>query len=173
MREILNLLLIQSKIFRIKPFKSAVKSGFFVLECLNGNMNTEVKNSIFTLLYAMVLIDRRVVKVEMVAFFANIEELLGKYEGVKSLRAKDVISTWFMQNYKIVLNEMKTPNKTDYMLAHAEKLKDYSHRYEVFDIMNIIAHADENFHDEERKFLDEVAQIWGIESENHLPFHET
>ena len=126
-------------------------------------MNNEIKDSIFSLLYAMVLIDRRVVKVEMDTFFATIEDLLETVEDVESLRAKDVISNWFMKSYKTVLKEMKTPGRGEFMLAHVENLKTYTHRKQVFHIMNIIAHADEDFHDEERKFLNRVANIWGLE----------
>ena len=125
-------------------------------------MNTEIKDSIFSLLYAMVLIDKRVVKVEMDTFFARIEGFLGLIEDVESLRAKDIIANWFVQNYKNVLREMKTPNREQFMLTHVGKLKTYMHREQVFHIMQIIAHADEEFHDDEKAFLDDVAQIWGI-----------
>ena len=126
-------------------------------------MNTEIKDSIFTLLYAMVLIDNRVVKVEMDSFFASIEGLLEIIEDVENLRAKDIITNWFMKNYKHILQEMKTPDREDFMLAHVEKLKTYSNRKQVFHALSIIAHADENFHNEERKLLDKVAHCWGIE----------
>ncbi len=131
-------------------------------------MNAEIKDGIFTLLYAMVLIDRRVVKVEMDTFFATVEDLLETIEDVENLRAKDVVANWFMRSYKTVLKEMKTPGREEFMLAHVETLKAYSHRRQVFHIMNIIAHADEHFHDEERKFLNRVAHIWGLEDS-----HET
>ncbi len=129
-------------------------------------MNTEIKDSIFSLLYAMVLIDKRVVKVEMDAFFARIEGFLGLFEDIESLRAKDIIANWFVQNYKDVLREMKTPHREQYMLSHAENLKTYLYREHVFNIMQIIAHADEEFHEQEKAFLYKVAQIWGL-PENH------
>ena len=125
-------------------------------------MNTEIKDSIFTLLYAMVLIDNRVVKVEMDSFFASIEGLLEIIEDVESLRAKDIITNWFMKNYKHILQEMKSPEREDFILVHVEKLKTYSNRQQVFHALSIIAHADENFHNEERKLLDKVAYCWGI-----------
>lgn len=126
-------------------------------------MNTKVQHSIFSLLYAMVLIDSRVVKVEMDTFFARIERFLGTIEDIDSLRAKGLIANWFVQNYKNILKEMKSPNRVDFMLAHVENLKAYDYKDQVFDIMSIIAHADEDFHDEERKFLEKVGRIWAIE----------
>lgn len=126
-------------------------------------MNAKIQNSIFSLLYAMVLIDNRVVKVEMDTFFARIEGFLRAIEDTESLRAKGLIANWFVQNYKNILKEMKSSNRVDFMLAHVENLKDYNYREQVFDILNIIAHADEDFHDEERVFLEKVGRIWGIE----------
>ena len=127
-------------------------------------MNTKVQHSIFSLLYAMVLIDKRVVKVEMDTFFASIEGFLETIENVESLRAKDIIANWFVKNYKSILKEMKTSNREEFMLAHVKNLKSYSNRQQIFHIMSIIAHADEDFHDEERKFLNKVAHVWGLES---------
>lgn len=127
-------------------------------------MNDEIRDSIFTILYAMVLIDKRVVKVEMDTFFATIEGFLETIEDVESLRAKDIIANWFVKNYKTILREMKTPDREEFMLTHVEKLKAYSNRKQIFHIMNIIAHADEDFHEEEKKFLGKVAHVWGLES---------
>ena len=126
-------------------------------------MNVDIKDSIFTLLYAMVLIDNRVVKVETDTFFATIEEFLETIEDVESLRAKDIIANWFVKNYKSILKEMKTSNREEFMLAHVKNLKSYGNRQKIFHIMSVIAHADEDFHDEERKFLSKVAHVWGLE----------
>ena len=126
-------------------------------------MNVDIKDSIFTLLYAMVLIDNRVVKVEMDTFFATIEEFLETIEDVENLRAKDIIANWFVKNYKSILKAMKTSNREEFMLAHVENLKSYSNKKQIFHMMSIIAHADEDFHDEERDFLNKVARVWQLE----------
>lgn len=125
-------------------------------------MNTKIYDSIFSLLYAMVLIDNRVVKVEMDTFFARIESFLVDIEDLRTLRAKGFVANWFIKNYKNILRDMKTPNRVNFMLTHAERLKSYIHRAQVFEIMKIIAHADEDFHEEEYMFLQKVANIWGI-----------
>lgn len=127
------------------------------------SMNSEVKDSVFSLLYAVVLIDKRVVKVETETFFAKLEGFLHTFEGIEELRAKDIIANWFIKNYKNILKEMKTSRREGFLLNHVENLKTYGKREQVFHMMSIVAHADDDFHDEERAFLTKVAGIWGLE----------
>jgi len=60
-------------------------------------VNTQQRNSLFTLLYAMVLIDNRVVRVEVDQFFRALEAFMKETEFINSLKAKSTISTWFQK----------------------------------------------------------------------------
>lgn len=126
-------------------------------------MDDQQRHSVFTLLYAIVLIDNRVIKVEVDLFFARVESFLKTTKLVESLKAKAIISNWFVQNYKDILHEMKLPNRKDYLIGHVENLKFYGQRQDVFNIMLEIAHADNEFHTDEREFLKTVAQIWKLD----------
>jgi len=127
-------------------------------------MNDKETHSVFCLLYAMVLIDNRVVKVEVDLFFARIEGFLKENKFIEALRAKTIISDWFVQNYKDILKEMKSPNRQSYMLRHAETLKHYRFRQAVFDIMKEIAMADNEYHENERLFLEKISVIWSLDA---------
>jgi len=48
----------------------------------------------------LVLIDKRVIRVEMDQFFITLEEFLTNVSFIDTLRAKSYISNWFVQNYK-------------------------------------------------------------------------
>jgi uncharacterized tellurite resistance protein B-like protein len=126
-------------------------------------MTEQDKNSIFYLLYAMVLIDNRVVKVEMDMFFAMIESFLKTVFYAETLTAKATITNWFMQNYKTVLTEMRRPNRETYLLEHVEALKAYGHKEHVFNMMKEIAIADGEYHDDERLLLEKISNIWNID----------
>jgi uncharacterized tellurite resistance protein B-like protein len=127
-------------------------------------MNDTQTHSVFYLLYAMVLVDKRVLKVETDLFFARVEGFLRTSKSIETLRAKTIISDWFVQNYKDIMREMKSSNRTSYVLEHVENLKHYRHRQDVFDMMLEMAMADNEFHDEERKLLNRVSEIWGLEA---------
>ena len=125
-------------------------------------MNNNDRHSIFTLLYAVVLIDNRVVKVEVDRFFARIEMFLIQIDYADILTAKSIISTWFVQNYKNILSEMKSPERDAFLLKHVDSLKLYNHRRDVFNIMNEIALADKELHETEEQFLDKVISAWQL-----------
>jgi len=116
----------------------------------------------FYLLYAMVLIDNRVVKVEMDLFFAIIETFLRTTLHTEALTAKATITNWFMQNYKTVLSEMRTPVRETHLLKHAEALKAFSHKEHVFAMMKEIAISDNEYHDDERLLLEKISKIWEL-----------
>ena len=120
------------------------------------------RHCIFTLLYAVVLIDNRVKKVEVDLFFARIESFLHKTNFIETVEAKAIISDWFVQNYKFILSKMKSPNKENFLLGYVKELKFYLNRQEVFDVMEEIAMSDEEYHDDEKEFITKVAKIWGI-----------
>ena len=123
-------------------------------------MDDAQRHSILSLLYAVVLIDNRVVKVEVDLFFARIEDFLKRANDIETLKAKSVISTWFVQNYKHILTEMKSPNRDIFIFKHVENLKLYTYRQDVYDMMTDIALSDDEYHDDERRFLDKVSNIW-------------
>jgi len=123
-------------------------------------MNTDQRHSMFTLLYAMVLIDRRVLRIEVDQFFIAIEDFLERVDFIDSLKAKALISNWFVQHYKNILAEMKSPNLEHFLLRHVETLRFYEHRVVIYEMMQQIAHADNDFHNLEKEFLEKVAELW-------------
>jgi len=125
-------------------------------------MNDHQRHSIFSLLYAVVLIDNRVVKVEVDMFFAKIESYLAQTSFIETLKAKSIISTWFVQNYKNILTEMKSPDREAFILKFVEDLKHYRQRQDIYDIMKEIALSDDEYHDEERQFLEKVSDNWNL-----------
>jgi len=125
-------------------------------------VTNDQKDSMFTLLYALVLIDKRVLKVETDKFFSLLEAYLIRIESIDYLQAKAQISNWFVPNYKKVLSEMKSPSRDHYLREHIENLKDVEERQDIFDMMNIIAIADNEFHAAEKQFLEKIALIWNV-----------
>ena len=130
--------------------------------CRKSIVNEDQKHSLFTLLYAVVLIDNRVIRVEMDQFFITLEEFLTNVSFIDTLRAKSYISNWFVQNYKNILAEMKSPDRNIYLLKHAENLKHYEHRQIIFDMMMNIAIADNQCHALEKQFIEKVSEVWGL-----------
>lgn len=128
-------------------------------------MNEDQKHSLFTLLYAVVLIDNRVMRVEMDQFFITLEDFLTEVSFIDTLKAKSFISNWFVQNYKDILAEMKSPDRNIYLLKHVETLKHYEHRQEIFDKMMNIALADNQYHASEREFIEKVSKVWGLDQD--------
>lgn len=126
-------------------------------------MDQQYRESVFYLLYAMALIDNRVVKVEVDLFFAIVENFLRKINYVDTLTAKAIISSWFIQNYKIVMQDMKSSLKESHLLGYVDNLKHYEHRNEVYTMMKKIAMVDNEFHEDERVLLEKVSEIWGLE----------
>ena len=127
------------------------------------SMDQQYRESVFYLLYAMALIDNRVVKVEVDLFFAIVENFLRKINYVDTLTAKAIISSWFIQNYKIVMQDMKSSLKESHLLGYVDNLKNYEHRNEVYTMMKKIAMVDNEFHEDERVLLEKVSEIWGLE----------
>ena len=128
-------------------------------------MTQHERDSIFYLLYAMVLIDNRVLKVEVDLFFAIVEDFLTIIFHSDILTAKATISNWFIQNYKIVLSEMRSPVREDFLIEHVEALKSYQYKDQVFDMMRKIAISDDEYHSDEKSFLEKVAEFWEIDTE--------
>lgn len=125
-------------------------------------MTDQQRHCIFTLLYAVVLIDNHVKKVEVDLFFARIESFLRNVGFIEPLKAKTIISTWFVQNFKQILKEMKSETRDSFLLSLVEDLKFYPQREDVFDIMKEIAMSDKEYHEREKQFIDKVAEIWNI-----------
>lgn len=128
-------------------------------------MNDAHRDSIFTLLYAVVLIDNRVVKVEVDLFLARVETFLITSNVIQALEAKSIISTWFVKNYKLIMSEMKSPNRETFLLNHVEKLKLHPRRQEVFNMMLEVATADDDYHIDERLFIEKASKIWNLSEE--------
>lgn len=128
-------------------------------------MTQHERDSIFYLLYAMVLIDNRVIKVEMDMFFAIIEDFLTAIFNSDVLTAKSTISNWFIQNYKNILKEVRSPIRESYLMEHVEALKNYDKTKYVFEMMREIAISDDEYHKEERMFLQKAADIWGLNTD--------
>ena len=122
-------------------------------------MNTQQRNSLFTLLYAMVLIDNRVVRVEVDQFFRALEAFMKETEFINSLKAKSTISTWFFQNYKNILTEMKRSDREIFLLKHVEALKFYDQRHKIYKMMKNVAIADDELHNLEKQFLKRVSEV--------------
>ncbi len=127
-------------------------------------MNDDEKHSLFTLLYAVVLIDNRVIRVEMDQFFITLEDFLSTVSFIDTLKAKSYISNWFVQNYKDILSEMKSPDRNIYLLKHVANLKHYEHRQVIFDMMMKIAISDNQYHISERQFIEKVSEVWRLGS---------
>lgn len=125
-------------------------------------MNNEQRHSIFTLLYAIVLIDNRVMKVEVDQFLVQIEDFLTRTNFIETLKAKSIISTWFVQNYKSILTQMRSPDREFFLMMHVDNLKSFPHRQDVYDMMKEIAIADDEYHQNEQDFIDKVADIWNL-----------
>ena len=126
-------------------------------------MNNQYRHSLFTLLYAVVLIDNRVVRVEVDQFFKVLEDFMKDVERVNTLEAKSTISNWFVMNYKKILSEMRSANRETFLLNHVRELKSYEHRGKVFEIMQHIANADDELHASEKQLLDRVSEAWELD----------
>ncbi len=126
-------------------------------------MNNQQRHSVFTLLYAMVLIDNRVIKVEVDQYFKTLEDFLIEVAFLTTLQAKAMISNWFVQNYRDILAAMKSQERLDFLLNHAENLKSYEHRQKVFDMLKDIAVADNEFHTTEQQILNVFSEVWGLD----------
>jgi len=96
-------------------------------------------------------------------FFITLEEFLTNVSFIDTLRAKSYISNWFVQNYKNILSEMKSPDINIYLLKHVKNLKGYEHKQEVFDMMMKIAMADNQYHIAEQQFIEKVSEVWGLD----------
>lgn len=125
-------------------------------------MTNDQRHSIFTLLYAVVLIDNRVIRAEVDHFFMTLESFLIRVSLADTLKAKSYISNWFVQNYKDILTEMKSPDRNIYLMRHVEALKTYKNRQIVFEMMEEIAHADDEYNPLEKQFIDKVSEVWGL-----------
>jgi len=110
----------------------------------------------------MVLIDNRVVRVEVDHFFRALEDFMKEVELINSLEAKATISNWFVQHYKNILAQMRSPNRETFLLNHVESLKFYEHRQKVFAMMEHVANSDDEFHALEKEFLDIVSEVWRL-----------
>lgn len=125
-------------------------------------MNNQQRNSLFTLLYGMVLIDNRVVRVEVDQFFRALEDFMKEVEHVNALEAKSTISSWFVQNYKDILVKMRSPEREGFLLEHVEYLKLYEHRQKVYEMMKRVAIADNEFHVLEKQLLKKILEVWDL-----------
>ena len=125
-------------------------------------MTNQHRHSFFTLLYAVVLIDNRVVRVEVNQFFKALEEFMKEVESINTLEAKSTISNWFVQNYKSILAEMRSPDRETFLLSHVESLKFYEHRQKIFEMMEFVANSDDDFHALEKQFLNKVSDVWQL-----------
>jgi tellurite resistance protein len=79
------------------------------------------------------------------------------------LTAKAIISNWFIQNYKTVLADMRSTARETHIIEHAEALKTYRYKEQVYDMMRKIAISDDEYHQNERSFLETIAQMWEID----------
>ena len=95
-------------------------------------------------------------------FFITLEEFLTDVSFIDTLRAKSYISNWFVQNYKNILDEMKSLDRNVYLLKHFENLKHYEHRQVIFDMIMNIAIADNQYHALEKQFMEKVSEVWGL-----------
>jgi len=127
-------------------------------------LNNRQKHSMFYLLYAMVLIDNRVIKIEVDQFFIAVEDFLTSMDFMDSLRAKSYISSWFVQNYKDILREMKAVDREKFLMVHVKTLASSEHRLAIFKMMQKVAISDNDLHASEAAFLEKVAKTWDLEA---------
>jgi len=133
-----------------------------VHEVRDHKIDYQERHSVFFLLYAMVLIDDRVIKSEMDLFFAATHSFVQKINYLDNFEAQALITNWFMMNYKDVRLEIKSNQRDFHLFGHAETLKDFTYKDQIFDMMKEIAVVDGEYHDDERILLEKIAKIWNL-----------
>lgn len=125
-------------------------------------MDRDIRDSVFTLLYIMVLIDERILRIEVDTFLSLIEEFQKTKIKTDRFQSKTIVTDWFMQNYKSILRAMGEKDRGVFIDQHISRLSDFYDREVVFDFMTKIAFSDNQFHDDERQVLERAAKVWGL-----------
>lgn len=125
-------------------------------------MDRDIRDSVFTLLYIMVLIDEQILRIEVDTFLSLIEEFQKTKIKTDRFQSKTIVTDWFMQNYKSILRAMGEKDRGVFIDQHISRLSDFYDREVVFDFMTKIAFSDNQFHDDERQVLERAAKVWGL-----------
>jgi len=122
---------------------------------------------IYTLLSAVVLVDRKILDVEIQAF-VNLVRGLQTAVDDPNPDTDDNIKTWFTNNQIEIFNWLHSPYREINLLDILEKLRNCEYQWQILQAMRSVALSDSDFHSSEIELIRFVNNYWQEDSRIYI-----
>jgi len=125
-------------------------------------MNNNELQKILTLFSLVILIDDKVLKVEVDTLGRQLSQLYSSLgEGYFITESMGV--DWFHANRASLTSILSSPNKENYIKSLLTQLSDSSLKLKIYDVIIRIAHADAEFHPKEEEIAKLASFLWNLD----------